>query len=152
MLLKIAPDLAPEELEDIAAATRDGAVDGIIVSNTTLSREGLVSAAKAEQGGLSGKPLFDLSTRQLARLYLLTEGTLPLIGVGGIHDAASALAKIEAGASLLQLYTALVYRGPDLVRDILSGIAAALAERGQTLAGFKGVRAEAIAHHTGSGT
>ena len=152
MLLKIAPDLRGDELEDIAQACGDGAVDGIIVSNTTLSREGLRSARRNEQGGLSGKPLLELSTRQLAKMYLLTKGAIPLVGAGGVHDAASALAKIRAGASLVQLYSALVYKGPGLVSGILSGLAAELTRSGTSLSGLRGRDAEAIAHHGLSGT
>lgn len=152
MLLKIAPDLRADELEDIAAACSGGAVDGIIVSNTTLSREGLRSSLAAEQGGLSGQPLMALSTRVLARVHLLTEGSVPLIGVGGVHDAASALLKIRAGASLVQLYSALVYRGPRLVADIVSGLAAELSRSGQSLESLRGSDAAAIVHQGGSGT
>ncbi len=151
MLLKIAPDLRDDELSDIAESCAGGAVDGIIVSNTTLSRDGLRSASKTEQGGLSGLPLLALSTRQLAKLRVLTKGAVPLVGAGGLHDAASAIAKIEAGASLLQVYSALVYEGPALVSRVLSGIAAELARRGTTLARMTGSRAEEIAHHGLSG-
>jgi dihydroorotate dehydrogenase len=147
MLLKIAPDLRDDEMEDIALACGKGAVDGIIVSNTTLGREGLHSVLKSEQGGLSGEPLLALSTLQLAKLRRLTNGAVPLIGVGGIHDAASALLKIRAGASLVQLYSALVYQGPALVADILAGISAELSRTGTTLAAVCGSEAEAIAHH-----
>ncbi len=152
MLLKIAPDLRADELEDIAAACSAGAVDAIIVSNTTLSREGVRSPLAREPGGLSGRPLLALSTRQLARLHVLTGGSIPLIGVGGVHDAASALFKIRAGASLVQLYSALVYAGPGLVGRILSGLAVELSRSGQTLAGLCGCDAAAIAHQGGSGT
>jgi dihydroorotate dehydrogenase len=152
MLLKIAPDLRADELEDIAAACAGGAVDGIIVSNTTLSREGLASPLAKETGGLSGLPLLPLSTQQLARLHLLTKGAIPLIGAGGVHDAASALLKIRAGASLVQLYSALVYKGPGLVREMLSGIADELGRSGETLENLCGRDAEAIAHQGGSGT
>ena len=132
MLLKIAPDLADAELEDIAAVCLEGLVDGIIVSNTTLARPHLGSRHGAESGGLSGRPLFAPSTRMLAKTFGLTGGKLPLIGVGGIHDAETAWTKIRAGASLVQLYSALVYEGPGLARTILSGLAARLA--GGTLA------------------
>ena len=152
MLLKIAPDLRADELEDIAEAAAGGAVDGIIVSNTTLSREALRSPLAGEQGGLSGRPLLGLSTQQLARLHLLTRGAIPLVGAGGVHDAASALLKIRAGACLVQLYSALVYRGPGLVGGILSGISAELGRSGGTLESFRGINAEAIAHQGGSGT
>ncbi len=132
MLLKIAPDLGEEELQDIAAACGNGAVDGIIVSNTTLSRDGLQSALGGEAGGLSGAPLFQLSTRVLATLYRLTGGLIPLVGVGGIGSAAQAWAKIEAGASLIQLYSALVYRGPSLVAEILDGLQQRMSTEGLT--------------------
>jgi dihydroorotate dehydrogenase len=152
MLLKIAPDLREDELADIAEVCGAGAVDGLIVSNTTLLREGLRSSLAAEQGGLSGEPLLDLSTRQLARLYLLTDGRVPLVGVGGVHDGASALLKIRAGASLVQLYSALVYSGPGLIADILSSLAAELARTGETLESLRGRDAARLAHHSGSGT
>lgn len=151
MLLKIAPDLREDELEDIAAACGDGAVDGIIVSNTTLSRDGLRSPRAKEQGGLSGLPLLQLSTRQLARMYLLTGGRIPLVGAGGVHDGASALLKIRAGASLVQLYSALVYQGPALVASILAHLSAA-ASRGGSLASLRGSDAAALAHQGSSGT
>lgn len=124
MLLKIAPDLNHEELEDIAACCAAGGVDGIIVSNTTIARPRLASIHAHEQGGLSGSPLFEASTAALAKMRALTQGRIPLIGVGGISDAASAAAKLRAGASLVQLYTALVYQGPGLISDILRGLAA----------------------------
>jgi dihydroorotate dehydrogenase len=123
MLLKIAPDLSPEDLQDVAEACGGGAVDGVIISNTTLSRDNLRSAFAAEAGGLSGAPLHALSTHQLKAFHDMTGGKIPLIGVGGIHDAATAQAKFAAGASLVQLYSALVYKGPGLVREICSGLA-----------------------------
>jgi len=122
MLLKIAPDLAPDDLQDVASICAGGAVDGVIIANTTLSREGLHSPLAKEAGGLSGQPLFELSTRCLADFHDLSGGKIPLVGVGGIHDAASAQAKFKAGASLLQLYSALVYQGPGLVREICAGL------------------------------
>ena len=150
MLLKIAPDLSEVELEDVAMCCGGSAVDGIIVSNTTISRPQLASANAQEQGGLSGAPLFDLSTRQLARLYLLTGGRIPLIGVGGIGDSATAWTKIRAGASLLQLYSALVYRGPALVSEILQGLTLKLGA--YTLKTSIGADARSLAHHGLSGT
>jgi dihydroorotate dehydrogenase len=152
MLLKIAPDLREDELEDIAAACGGGAVDGIIVSNTTLSREGLRSSLAGEQGGLSGLPLLQLSTRQLARMFLLTEGKIPLVGAGGVHDGPSALLKIRAGASLVQLYSALVYQGPGLVSSILGCLAAEMGRRGVPLSSLTGRDAASLAHHGSSGT
>ena len=150
MLLKIAPDLREDELEDIAAAC-GGAVDGIIVSNTTLSRDGLRSGHAKEQGGLSGLPLLALSTRQLARMFVLTDGRIPLVGAGGVHDGASALMKIRAGASLVQLYSALVYQGPELVTDILNHLAAEAARHGGSLASLRGRDAALLAHQGSSG-
>jgi dihydroorotate dehydrogenase len=142
MLLKIAPDLRDDELEDVARCCEGGAVDGIIVSNTTLSRDGLRSPLKAEAGGLSGPPLFALSTARLAALYRLTDGRIPLVGAGGIDSAETAFAKIEAGASLLQLYSALVYQGPALVTRILRGVEAKLA--GTRLAAVRGRAVKAL--------
>ncbi len=124
LLVKIAPDLLPEERADIAAVSLATGIDGIIVANTTLARPpGLRSPPAGEAGGLSGRPLFAPSTVLLADIYRLTEGRLPLIGVGGISSAADAYAKIRAGASLLQLYTALVFAGPKLLGQIKSGLA-----------------------------
>jgi dihydroorotate dehydrogenase len=152
MLLKIAPDLRDDELEDIAAACANGAVDGIIVSNTTLSRAGLHSSHAKEQGGLSGLPLLALSTRQLARMFVLTEGRIPLVGAGGVHDGPSALMKIRAGASLVQLYSALVYQGPALVTSILAFLSAEAARSGGSLASLRGRDAASLAHQGSSGT
>jgi dihydroorotate dehydrogenase len=122
MLLKIAPDLNDEDLGDVAEACADGAVDGVIISNTTISRPTLLSSQASEQGGLSGKPLFELSTRTLARFYQMSGGQIPLIGVGGVRDVETAWSKICAGASLIQLYSALVYHGPALVKTICEGL------------------------------
>ena len=130
LLLKIAPDLGDDELADIAHVAIAGGIDGMIVSNTTITRPALRSGLAGEQGGLSGRPLFDLSTRQLARIHGLTGGRLPLIGAGGISSADDAWEKVRAGASLIQLYSALVYQGPGLVADIVAGLAAHLAESG----------------------
>ena len=153
LFVKIAPDLRGRELEDIAEVCLDGPVDGMIVSNTTLARPPLRSPFAGEEGGLSGKPLFDLSTELLARLFVLTQGRMKLIGVGGISDAATAWRKIEAGASLVQLYTALVYRGPALIDEILGGLAARLAAGGfASIAEAAGCRAREIAHHGLAGT
>ena len=106
-------------MQAIAECCLNSAVDGVIISNTTLSRPALHARHAKETGGLSGAPLFDLSTRQLARFYLLTKGKIPLVGVGGISNADHAWRKICAGASLLQLYSALVFQGPELVQEIL---------------------------------
>jgi dihydroorotate dehydrogenase len=124
LLLKIAPDLTEADKADIAEVALARGVDGLIVGNTTIARPaGLASPAAAQAGGLSGRPLFAPSTAVLADMYRLTGGKLPLIGVGGIGSAEDAYAKIRAGASLLQLYTALVYQGPGLVARIKRGLA-----------------------------
>jgi dihydroorotate dehydrogenase len=131
LFVKVAPDLTEQEQEDIAQVALDRGVDGLIVSNTTLSRPlDLKSPAQIEQGGLSGRPLFSLSTMVLARFYELTQGRLPLIGVGGIASADDAYKKIRAGASLVQLYSAMVYQGPDLPARIAHGLSALLARDG----------------------
>jgi len=131
VLLKIAPDLNEEELSDIAAVAREQKLDGLIVSNTTIRREGLVSGPHAgETGGLSGRPLFALSTEVLRNMYRLTNGKIPIVGVGGISSGADAYAKIRAGASLVQLYTALTYDGPTLVSRIKRELALLLAADG----------------------
>lgn len=129
MLLKIAPDLTGEDLQDIAECCQGGSVDGVIISNTTLLRENLQSPHATEQGGLSGVPLFKNSTQVLADFHHISGGRIPLIGVGGISDAATALAKFKAGASLVQLYSALVYQGPQLVKDICQGLDAEFSKR-----------------------
>jgi dihydroorotate dehydrogenase len=115
----LAPALPLADLYDVVAVARARGVDGMIVSNTTISRPaGLQDAAAAQAGGLSGRPLFRLSTRLLAETFVRAEDRFPLIGVGGIDSGAAAFAKIKAGASLVQLYTGLVYRGLDLVASI----------------------------------
>jgi dihydroorotate dehydrogenase len=122
IFLKLAPDLSYDELAEIAAVAVASGVSAIIATNTTLSRDGLQSPHAGQTGGLSGAPLFEKSTRVLAQLSVLTEGKLPLIGVGGIGNGAQAYAKIKAGASAVQLYSALVYQGlgliPKIVRDL----------------------------------
>jgi dihydroorotate dehydrogenase len=149
MLLKIAPDLEADEMKAIAECCLSSAVDGVIISNTTVSRPALQSHHTKETGGLSGAPLFDLSTQQLARFYLLTKGKIPLVGVGGIADAEHAWSKICGGASLLQLYSALVFQGPELVQEILSGLSHKLAGKNlATLREAVGNSAEEIAHHS----
>jgi dihydroorotate dehydrogenase len=130
VFLKIAPDLSPPDLAGIAEVALAAGVDAIIATNTTLARSGLRSPGRDEAGGLSGAPLFETSTRVLARLSALTGGRLPLVGVGGIGSADQAYAKIRAGASALQLYTALAYQGLALVPRILAGLEARLAADG----------------------
>jgi dihydroorotate dehydrogenase len=130
IFLKIAPDLTPDELVDVAEAAITSRIAGIIATNTTLSRIGLTSPHRDETGGLSGAPLFARSTAVLATLHRLTEGRIPLIGVGGVDGAETAYAKIRAGASAVQLYTALVYGGLSLVPDIVRGLDTLLARDG----------------------
>ncbi|NOD29913.1 MULTISPECIES: quinone-dependent dihydroorotate dehydrogenase [Ruegeria] len=130
IFLKIAPDLTEAELQDIAEVARETGVDAVIATNTTLSRDGLRSAQKDESGGLSGAPLFEKSTSVLAQLSKLTDGDIPLIGVGGISNAEQAYAKICAGASAVQFYTAMVYGGISLAADIAKGLDDLLARDG----------------------
>lgn len=132
VFLKIAPDLSPAELEEIAEVALTSGIDGIIATNTTLSREGLKSPHADAPGGLSGAPLFEKSTRVLARLSQLTQGRLPLVGVGGIGSAEQAYEKIRAGASAVQVYSAMVYAGLSLVPEIARGLDALLARDGFT--------------------
>ncbi|WP_050603308.1 quinone-dependent dihydroorotate dehydrogenase [Ruegeria sp. 6PALISEP08] len=130
IFLKIAPDLTDSELQDIAKVAHETRVDAVIATNTTLSRDGLRSAHKGEAGGLSGAPLFEKSTRVLAKLSQMTGGDFPLIGVGGISNAEQAYAKICAGASAVQFYTAMVYGGISLAADIAHGLDQLLARDG----------------------
>ena len=130
VFLKIAPDLSTAELEEIAEVALSSGIDGVITTNTTLSREGLKSAHRDRHGGLSGAPLFEKSTRVLAQMSHLTAGKLPLIGVGGISSADQAYEKIRAGASAVQLYTAMVYGGLSLAAEIARGLDALLARDG----------------------
>ena len=146
LLIKIAPDLDSAEIADIAKVAREENVDGIVISNTTVSRQGLSSAFRDETGGLSGAPLLESSTRLLRRMYELTGGTIPLIGVGGIGGGADAYAKIRAGASLVQLYTALVFEGPALIGRIKHELVILLKRDG-----FKNV-AEAVGADHRAGT
>ena len=119
LLLKIAPDLTDEDKSDIAGVALDSGIDGIVISNTTIERpETLKDARRVETGGLSGRPLFEMSTRALSEMYLATNGKIPLVGVGGIEDGKGAYEKITHGASLVELYSALVYEGPGLVNKI----------------------------------
>jgi dihydroorotate dehydrogenase len=133
VLLKIAPDLSLSELDDVVHIARSRRVDGMIVANTTLARPStLREAARArEQGGLSGRPLFRLSTRMVAETYVRAEGAFPLIGVGGIDTGGAALTKIRAGASLIQLYSSLIYKGLGLVEDIKNDLASTLLRTGR---------------------
>lgn len=123
LIVKIAPDLSPEDCHDIAEVLLARGVDGLIVSNTTTARPALRSDSRDEVGGLSGVPLLEPSTKILAEMYRLTEGKLPLIGTGGIASGHDAYRKIRAGASLVQLYTALVFQGPRLIGQIKQELA-----------------------------
>ena len=128
IVVKIAPDIAEADLEPVVARLVAHAVDGIAVSNTTLARTGIKDTVTGkEAGGLSGRPVFHRSTVVLARVYQLTGGKIPLIGIGGIDSGETALAKIEAGATLLQLYTGLIYEGPSLIGRILDTLGSACA-------------------------
>ncbi len=118
ILLKIAPDLTEDQLLDIIDIVATTKIDGVIATNTTISREGLTSVNKEEIGGLSGKPLTKRSTEVIRFLSEKSNRAFPIIGVGGIHSAQDALEKIEAGASLVQLYTGFIYEGPQLIKDI----------------------------------
>jgi dihydroorotate dehydrogenase len=126
LLVKVAPDLTPEERADVAEVALVEKIDGLIVGNTTIARPPLASPHRDEAGGLSGAPLFAPSTEVLADFYRLTQGRIALVGCGGVSSGAEAYAKIRAGASLVQLYSALVYRGPGLVAKIKRDLAAAL--------------------------
>lgn len=147
VLLKIAPDLSLAELDDVVGIARSRRVDGMIVGNTTIGRPPTLRDRKtaSEAGGLSGRPLYPLATRMLAETYVRAEGAFPLVGVGGIDSGATALGKIRAGADLLQVYSALVYRGLPLIAEIKSALIAAL-DRGEAdkLSDLVGVDAAAM--------
>jgi dihydroorotate dehydrogenase len=133
VLLKIAPDLSLAELDDVVHIARSRRVDGMIVTNTTLSRPSTLreQVRAKESGGLSGRPVFRLSTRMVAETYVRAEGAFPLIGVGGIDSGGAALTKIRAGASLIQLYSALIYKGLGLVDDIKNDLSSTLLRTGR---------------------
>jgi dihydroorotate dehydrogenase len=133
VLLKIAPDLTLNELDDVVHIARSRRIDGMIVGNTTIARSSSLreqSRAK-EQGGLSGRPLFRLSTRMVAETYVRAEGAFALVGVGGIDSGGAALTKIRAGASLIQLYSSLIYKGLGLADDIKRDLASTLLRTGR---------------------
>jgi dihydroorotate dehydrogenase len=133
VLLKIAPDLSLAELDDVVHIARSRRVDGMIVANTTIGRPSTLreQARAGEQGGLSGRPLFRLSTRMVAETYVRAEGAFPLVGVGGIDSGGAALTKIRAGASLIQLYSSLIYRGLGLVDAIKNDLVSTLLRTGR---------------------
>ena len=122
ILVKLSPDLTDDELEDAVGVVQGTGMDGIIATNTTVDRSGLYSSYREETGGLSGFPLRERSTEVVRHIYQLTGGELPIVGVGGIFSPEDAREKLEAGATLIQVYTGLVYRGPGLVREILKGL------------------------------
>jgi dihydroorotate dehydrogenase len=133
VLLKIAPDLSLAELDDVVHIARSRRVDGMIVANTTVARPSTLreQSRASEQGGLSGRPLFRLSTRMVAETYVRAEGAFPLVGVGGIDSGGAALTKIRAGASLIQLYSSLIYKGLGLVDDIKNDLSSTLLRTGR---------------------
>ena len=131
VLVKLAPDLEDAQLKDVSAALLESGVDGVILGNTTLDRpDGLPTSFYEQQGGLSGAPLTRKSTDVIRRFYRYTEGKMPIIGAGGICNSQDAYDKIKAGASLVQLYSALVFKGPELVSDILNGLGGLLKKDG----------------------
>ena len=138
VFIKIAPDLDDAALADIAAVALAAPVDAIIATNTTLSREGISSAHAKETGGLSGAPLFERSTRILARLYRETAGQVPLIGVGGISSPEEAWHKLRAGASAIQIYSAMIYQGLSVASEIARAIDDRLSREGMTLTELTG--------------
>jgi dihydroorotate dehydrogenase len=144
VFVKLAPDIHDDDLAAVVACLQANSVDGIILTNTTISRAEIPqSTYRGEAGGLSGKPLFVRSTRMLARVHLLTDGKMPLIGVGGVSSAETALAKIQAGASLIQLYTGMIYEGHALLTRIKTGLAEAIDKAGaSSLDDLRGVNAE----------
>jgi dihydroorotate dehydrogenase len=133
VLLKIAPDLSLADLDDVVHVARSRGVDGMIVANTTIGRPSTLreQVRSKEQGGLSGRPLFRLSTRMVAETFVRVEGAFPLIGAGGIDSGGAALTKIRAGASLIQLYSALVYKGVGLVDSIKADLSSTLLRTGR---------------------
>jgi dihydroorotate dehydrogenase len=146
VLLKIAPDLSLSDLDDVVGIARARRVDGMIVGNTTVSRPASLHDPQSQQaGGLSGRPLLRLADRMLAETYVRVEGVFPLVGAGGIDSGGSALGKIRAGASLIQVYSGLVFRGLRLVREIKAAMLAALERDGsQSIADYVGTDAAVV--------
>ncbi|NRF90797.1 quinone-dependent dihydroorotate dehydrogenase [Paenibacillus frigoriresistens] len=132
VLVKIAPDLTDEELELTVHTIKDSGISGIIATNTTLSRQGLVHPNREQAGGLSGKPLTQRTTEVIRRVYQLTEGKLPIIGSGGIFTAQDAYEKIRAGASLVEVYTGFIYEGPGMLASLNKGLQDLLRRDGYT--------------------
>jgi dihydroorotate dehydrogenase len=124
IVFKVAPDLTPEHIRELAAVFRTGGLDGLIATNTTIAREAIAGHRHAkEAGGLSGAPGTTLSTEVIAAFHAELGPTVPIIGVGGVMSAEDALAKLAAGATLLQIYTGFIYRGPALIQEILNNLA-----------------------------
>ncbi|MGL4637634.1 MAG: quinone-dependent dihydroorotate dehydrogenase [Beijerinckiaceae bacterium] len=141
LLLKIAPDVTEHDLDDIVDVARTRKIEGMIVSNTTVARPSTLKDQKQakETGGLSGKPLFEASTKVLAQVYQRAEKQFPIVGAGGIDNAETALAKIAAGATLIQFYSAMVFKGPGLANEIKTGLVEACqAERVESITALVG--------------
>lgn len=130
VFVKIAPDMTDDQLEHTVRTIMESNINGIIATNTTLSRDGLTHANRNETGGLSGVPLRERSTEVIRQVYSLTNGKLPIIGSGGIFTAQDAYDKIRAGASLVEVYTALIYKGPELLRELTDGLKECLRKDG----------------------
>ena len=142
VLVKLAPDIHDADIAAIAERLMHHGVDGAILTNTTVARDGVpANSHRGEGGGLSGRPLFKRSTRMLAKVYLASEGKLPLIGAGGVDSGEAALAKIRAGASLVQLYTGLIYEGPKLLPSILQRVSVELDRLSSPLSAIVGADA-----------
>ena len=146
VLLKIAPDLSLSDLDDVVGIARARRVDGMIVGNTTVSRPASLRDSQSQQaGGLSGRPLLRLADRMLAETYVRVEGVFPLVGAGGIDSGASALGKIRAGASLIQVYSGLVFRGLALIGEVKAAMLGALERDGSnSIADYVGANAAAV--------
>jgi dihydroorotate dehydrogenase len=148
LLIKIAPDLTEQQEAGIAEVAISTGIDGIIIANTTVARpQSLSSRSAREQGGLSGRPLFERSTALLGRMYRLTNGAIPLIGVGGIFNAADAYAKIRAGATLIQVHTGLIFEGMNLIAEVKAGLVEMLRADG-----FANISEAVGADHPNSGS
>lgn len=146
VVVKIAPDIAEDDVPAICERLVHHRVDGIAVSNTTLARPGISGAIARQGGGLSGRPLFHRSTAMLGRVYVTTEGKIPLIGIGGIDSGERALTKIRAGATLVQLYTGLIFQGPGLIAEITRDLGRACnAAQVSSISGLIGIEAESWA-------
>ena len=122
IFVKLSPDLSDHALDDALEAITGTSVDGVIAANTTIYRENLLDSDPGEEGGLSGKPIKELSTSLIRKIHRRTAGNLPIIGVGGISSPDDAREKMEAGAGLVQIYSGLIFQGPRLVRDLLENL------------------------------